>query len=93
MKQQLQKYEKGDNRISASRLYGIAGKLGVPIDFFFEEAPRSSWPDDNGPLPVLDFLSSAEGLALNKHFIQIKDPATKRQLVGLVKEIANRQGR
>ena len=87
--QQLQKYEKGHNRISASRLYGIAGKLGVPIDFFFEETTHSSRLDQNVPLPVIDFSSSTEGVALNRHFIQSKDPATKRQLVGLVKEIAS----
>ena len=91
--QQLQKYEKGRNRISASRLLGIARELNVPIDFFFEEPRHTKRLDNRSPQPVIDFLSTAEGLALNKHFIQINDPATKRQLVGLVKQIANMQGR
>ena len=91
--QQLQKYEKGHNRISASRLLGIARELNVPIDFFFEEPRHTKRLDNRSSQSVIDFLSSAEGLALNKHFIQINDPATKRQLVGLVKQIANMQGR
>ena len=91
--QQLQKYEKGRNRISASRLLGIARELNVPIDFFFEELQETKRPDNRSSQSVIDFLSSAEGLDLNKHFIQINDLATKRRLVGLVKQIANMQGR
>lgn len=91
--QQLQKYEKGHNRISASRLLGIARELTVPIDFFFEELEHTNGPDSQRPHPVIDFLSTADGLALNTHFIQIKDPETKRQLVGLIREVANMEGR
>ncbi|WP_310618399.1 helix-turn-helix domain-containing protein [Flexibacterium corallicola] len=91
--QQIQKYEKGTNRIGASRLQHIATLLKVPVAFFFEDAPGS--PDDMqgvGENPqttyVVDFLSSSDGLALNKAFVRIEDPKVRKKLVELVKSLA-----
>ncbi|CUX40738.1 helix-turn-helix transcriptional regulator [Rhizobium oryzihabitans] len=92
--QQIQKYEKGTNRVGASRLQNISGILNVPVSFFFEDAPG----DQVGGAPgmaeasssnyVVDFLSSAEGLQLNRAFVKIADPKVRRRLVDLVKALA-----
>jgi transcriptional regulator with XRE-family HTH domain len=90
--QQIQKYEKGSNRISASRLLQIAHVLQVPVSFFFEDprgpskvtgAQRVHAPDH-----ICDFLASNDGLALTKAFMRITNPKTRRNIVGLVREIA-----
>jgi transcriptional regulator with XRE-family HTH domain len=91
--QQIQKYEKGTNRISASRLQHIAQILSVPIPFFFDDAPGESAvqprgmeaKSNNNPL---EFLSSAEGLQLNKAFVRIKDPKLRRTITNLVRALA-----
>src|SRR5579863_9075097 len=77
--QQIQKYEKGANRIGASRLQQLARVLEVPPSFFFDGAPSSASPglgfhEDPGNTYVVDFLSTAEGLQLNRAFSAIKDP-------------------
>jgi len=88
--QQVQKYEKGTNRIGASRLQQIAQVLGVPVTFFFEGAPQ-----DRGPLeagfaepPQADFsfdlLSTPDGIQLAKAFMSIDDPKVRRRVVDLV---------
>jgi transcriptional regulator with XRE-family HTH domain len=89
--QQVQKYEKGTNRIGASRLQQIASILGVAPAFFFEDMPAAEPPgspqlgfaeDDSGSL--LTFLSSAEGLQLTRAFVRIKDPKVRRKVIDLV---------
>src|SRR5260370_3430129 len=64
--QQVQKYEKGINRIGAGRLFEVAGILGVPISFFYEDsdagAPATGFADAEEPPPVMEFLSMGEGL-------------------------------
>ena len=90
--QQVQKYEKGVNRISASRLQHVCDILEVPISFFFEQAPGSSSHGRGlaeAPFPgyVNDFLASNEGLALLKAFVQIDDPALRRSIVRLVEAV------
>ena len=88
--QQIQKYETGMNRVSASRLWDIAEALEVPVSFFFEDAPgdpATSQPgmaEANSSNYVVDFLSSSEGLQLNRAFIKIPDPKVRRKLVDLV---------
>ena len=67
--QQIQKYEKGTNRIGASRLQQIANVLGVPVGFFFEGAPvpdgsAKGFSDAASPAYVSDFLATSDGLAL-----------------------------
>ncbi len=94
--QQVQKYEKGTNRIGAGRLHEIARILQVPISFFFEGSPREPGAPagahseaDGPPLPsyVTDFLATSDGLALTKAFMQIKDANLRRRIVSLVQEI------
>ena len=91
--QQIQKYEKGANRIGASRLQQISQILQVPVSFFFEGAPnvnaRSHGAlDAPSPAYVSDFLATSEGLALTKAFTRIKSPRLRRRIVDLVEEIA-----
>jgi transcriptional regulator with XRE-family HTH domain len=91
--QQVQKYEKGTNRIGASRLQQISNILQVPVEFFFEGAPHlagAARADGNAPSPayVSDFLASSDGLALTKAFMRIGDPKLRRRIVDLVEQIA-----
>jgi transcriptional regulator with XRE-family HTH domain len=91
--QQVQKYEKGTNRISASRLQQMSNFLQVPVPFFFEGAPHTpGHPGGRGEVPspayVSDFLATSDGLALTKAFMQIKDAKLRRNIVNLVEEIA-----
>jgi transcriptional regulator with XRE-family HTH domain len=95
--QQVQKYEKGTNRIGASRLQQISHILQVPVAFFFEGAPNFSAQDDDAtgeapsPTYVSDFLATSDGLALTKAFMEIKQPKLRRRIVDLVEEIAGRE--
>lgn len=91
--QQIQKYEKGANRIGASRLQQIANVLTVPVAFFFEDAPSGTqsttgMAEENSTTYVVDFLSSSEGLQLNRAFVKISDPKVRRKIVDLVKSLA-----
>lgn len=95
--QQVQKYEKGVNRIGASRLYDLSQVLQVPIQFFYEEAPlgndASAGADDNwgerySESAILEFLNTREGLELNRAFVRIDDGKMRRALVELVKSMA-----
>ena len=92
--QQVQKYEKGTNRIGASRLQQISHILQVPVAFFFEGAPTVPGYAGDGmreapsPAYVSDFLATSEGLSLTKAFMRIKQPKLRRRIVDLVEEIA-----
>src|SRR6202140_4600159 len=91
--QQVQKYEKGTNRIGASRLQHIAHLLQVPVSFFFDGAPNASeqpraTADAPSPAYVFDFLATSEGLALIKAFMLIHSAHMRRRIVELVEEIA-----
>jgi transcriptional regulator with XRE-family HTH domain len=91
--QQIQKYEKGTNRIGASRLQQIALVLAVPVGFFFEGAPTpeslsSGLAEPASPAYVSDFLATSDGLALTKAFMKVKDPKVRRRIVELVESIA-----
>ncbi|MBS0244769.1 MAG: helix-turn-helix transcriptional regulator [Proteobacteria bacterium] len=95
--QQVQKYEKGVNRIGASRLFDLSTVLGVPISFFYEDAPAGearvqptpgfaeSAPPDSS---ILEFLSTREGLELNKAFSRINDPKSRRAILELVRSLS-----
>ena len=91
--QQVQKYEKGANRIGASRLQQIAHILQVPVAFFFEGGPTVSGQQTDGmseapsPAYVADFLATSDGLALTKAFMRIKDPKLRRRIVDLVEQM------
>jgi transcriptional regulator with XRE-family HTH domain len=91
--QQVQKYEKGTNRIGASRLHRIASVLGVPIEFFYEGAPHANaghagFAEAPSQTYVSDFLSTAEGVQLVKAFLEIKDAKVRRKLVELISTLA-----
>jgi len=92
--QQVQKYEKGANRIGASRLQQISQILQVPVSFFFEGAPNASGHSGSGmseapsPAYVSDFLATSDGLSLTKAFMRIKDSKLRRRIVDLVEQIA-----
>jgi transcriptional regulator with XRE-family HTH domain len=89
--QQVQKYEKGTNRIGASRLHQISSILGVPVAFFYEGAPNPDGvpgsPEAGNPPYVSDFLATSEGLALTKAFMKVSDPKLRRRIVDLVEAI------
>lgn len=93
--QQIQKYEKGANRIGASRLYQIAQILEVPVQFFFEDMAEEHKGASGGfseadPAPVvMDFVSSAEGLQLNRSYTRITDPNVRKRLLDLVKSLSH----
>jgi transcriptional regulator with XRE-family HTH domain len=88
--QQVQKYEKGTNRIGASRLQHIASIQQVPISFFFEGTPGPSYVlDESGSSTyVSDFIATVDGLALTKAYMQIQNAKLRRSIVALVKQIA-----
>jgi transcriptional regulator with XRE-family HTH domain len=91
--QQVQKYEKGTNRIGASRLQAIATILQVPVSFFFEGAPHlpghSGMGEAPSPAYVSDFLATSDGLSLTKSFMKIKSSKMRRRIVSLVEQIAD----
>jgi transcriptional regulator with XRE-family HTH domain len=91
--QQVQKYEKGTNRISASKLQQAASILHVPVAFFFEGGP--SEVESGGavhprewPAGFAEFLTNTEGLDLTKAFRRITSPRARRQLISLVEALA-----
>ena len=90
--QQVQKYEKGVNRIGAGRLYQVAHILGVPVSYFYEdvtERPGENLPANNhASPPVMEFLSSGEGLQLALAFMRIKEPRVRKRVIDLVKTLA-----
>ena len=93
--QQVQKYEKGANRIGASRLFQISRVLGVPVSFFYEGL---SGDGDGGEVDQaevdqsvfeLDMLSSSEGIQLNSAFFSIRDPKVRKKILELVKALGD----
>jgi transcriptional regulator with XRE-family HTH domain len=95
--QQVQKYEKGINRIGASRLFDLAQVLGVSVQFFYEEAPVpealgvGSEIVEGGTAEhsIVEFLRSRDGLELNRAFVRIADIKARRAIVELVRSLAN----
>jgi len=93
--QQVQKYEKGVNRIGASRLFQISKILDVPVQFFFEEAPYTGdgnavrgMAEPDSEAFILEFLNSREGLELNRAFVKIGDPKVRKSVVDLVRALS-----
>jgi transcriptional regulator with XRE-family HTH domain len=91
--QQVQKYEKGANRIGASRLQQIADTLAVSPAYFFEgqtgdDIAPNTGSGDTQANRIVEFLASAEGLSLNRAFIRIDDPRLRRRIIDLVLAIA-----
>jgi len=94
--QQIQKYEKGINRIGASRLFDLAQVLGVSVQFFYEEAPvpeshqfaEEGLAEKSDQGSIVEFLRSRDGLELNRAFVRIPDPKARRAIVDLVRSLA-----
>jgi len=91
--QQIQKYEKGTNRVGASRIQQIAEALRIPVSFLFEGGPSGTPGGGEGASPtyVSDFLATSEGLALTRAFTRISDSKLRRAIVDLVEQIAARE--
>jgi transcriptional regulator with XRE-family HTH domain len=96
--QQVQKYEKGANRIGASRLFELSRILGVGVQFFFEDLPGHGTNGENGEAApgfaetggedhLAEFLSSREGIELNRAFLRISDPKSRRAILDLVRSL------
>ena len=94
--QQVQKYEKGANRVGASRVQQIAEILQVPVSFLFEGSPGATtaangFAEAASPAYVSDFLATSEGLALTRAFTRISDAKLRRSIVDMVEQIAARE--
>jgi transcriptional regulator with XRE-family HTH domain len=92
--QQVQKYEKGSNRISASRLWEIASALNVPISYFYDGAGSTASGStegfsESGQTAIEGIAHSSESLALLRHFTQITDLGTRRAMVDLARALAS----
>jgi transcriptional regulator with XRE-family HTH domain len=91
--QQVQKYEKGANRIGASRLYQIARVLGVPIEFFYDgvatEGQTEGFAESDASHFEIDMLSTSEGIQLNSAFFSIRDPKVRKKVLELVKALGD----
>jgi transcriptional regulator with XRE-family HTH domain len=95
--QQVQKYEKGTNRIGSGRLHQLSHILDVPVSFFFEGAPRPAGlptrrRDSPSPHYLTDFLATANGQALVNAFMRIKRTAVRRNIVRFLEAIADEGG-
>ncbi|TAT72621.1 helix-turn-helix domain-containing protein [Rhizobium ruizarguesonis] len=96
--QQVQKYEKGINRIGASRLQRIAEVLHTSPSFFFEQENSEPLTLQGLDLsanadPVAEFLRTKEGLALNRAFLKIADRNVRETVIALVKAMAQAESR
>jgi len=97
--QQIQKYEKGVNRIGSSRVFEISRVLGVPIQFFFDDFDADTGRSygfaetggDDG-MAMMDLLNTPEGVQLCKHFASIKDPKIRKRVLELVKSLSAGDG-
>lgn len=98
--QQIQKYEKGTNRIGASRLFELSRILAVPVQYFYDEAPnigtaegQAGFAEQNGSGTeyVVDFVGSREGIELNRAFLRITNPKIRRSIVELVRSLADEE--
>lgn len=91
--QQIQKYEKGVNRISASKIYELSKELEVPIDYFFEgyggKNAHAEYAEGAGADPFMELIRSPEGVQLCRYFASIKDPDVKKRVLDLVRSIAD----
>lgn len=91
--QQVQKYEKGSNRIGASRLWELSRILDVPISFFYEgaieaEEQMEGFGESKQNDYVMNFVHSSEGLNMIRHFVKIEDSNIRRSVVQMIKSMA-----
>ncbi|MCH8488577.1 MAG: helix-turn-helix transcriptional regulator [Oceanicaulis sp.] len=90
--QQIQKYERGTNRVGAGRLWLMARVLDVPVSFFYDgvsEAAAQPGFSEGDQTPIVDdFIQSADGVALAQAFARIKDGKVRRRILELVRTLA-----
>ncbi|CDZ59626.1 helix-turn-helix domain-containing protein [Neorhizobium galegae] len=90
--QQVQKYERGMNRISASKLYQISRALQTPITYFFdgfEHEAGDGFSEPASEIRVHAFLTTAEGMDLAESFPRIKSARLRRKVLELVRSLAD----
>ncbi|NBB14591.1 helix-turn-helix domain-containing protein [Caulobacter sp. SLTY] len=91
--QQIQKYERGANRVSASKLYQVAAYLQTPVDYFFDgladPTAQATAGETGFDRAINDFLMSPEGLEMAALFVRIEKPALRRQLVQLMRAMVD----
>ena len=94
--QQVQKYERGTNRVSASRLWRMAEILGVPVEFFFhgikDQAESGGFAEGAETPIVYDFINSTDGVQLASAYSRISDPKIRRQVLQLVRALGGESG-
>lgn len=92
--QQVQKYERGTNRVGASRLWKISQVLDVPVQFFYNGLPDSA-EGDSGVTPqppaIYEFINSSDGVALASAVSQITNRAVRRQILELARSLAEQE--
>lgn len=98
--QQVQKYEKGVNRIGASRIFEIAKILDVPIQYFYDDfegraAENFGFAENNNEddAGFMQLLHSPEGVQLCRHFAEIRDPKVRKRVLDLVKTLSEGESR
>jgi transcriptional regulator with XRE-family HTH domain len=94
--QQIQKYEKGTNRVGASRLQAIGNILNVPVTFFFDDMPGQSdkpkgFEEESETTYVVGFLNSSEGIQLARAFAKIGDAKIRRKILDLVRTLGHEE--
>ncbi|ATU92915.1 helix-turn-helix domain-containing protein [Phyllobacterium zundukense] len=94
--QQIQKYEKGMNRVGASRLQAIGNILNVPVTFFFDDMPGQSdkpkgFDEESETTYVVGFLNSSEGIQLARAFAKITDAKIRRKILDLVRTLGDEE--
>lgn len=94
--QQIQKYEKGANRVGASRLFQMSAALSVPIQYFFDELqlgtpqrPLTGFAEAGAEGEIAEFLSTREGVELYRAFVKIQDPKIRRSIIDLARNLAS----
>jgi transcriptional regulator with XRE-family HTH domain len=88
--QQIQKYERGTNRIGASRLFNVSRVMEVPVAYFFEGLDEAGKPElrDDDSDTLYDFIASPDGLALASAFSSIKDQTVRRRVIDLLRSLS-----
>jgi transcriptional regulator with XRE-family HTH domain len=94
--QQVQKYEKGSNRVSASRLYQISRVLSVPVQYFYDELKSDDGPsgfaESEGADAIAGALQSPEGVQIARIFSATSDPEKRKLILNAVKLLADYKG-
>lgn len=92
--QQVQKYERGSNRIGASRLFNVARVMEVPVAYFFDglDTELAASDEITAPEALYDFIASPDGIALASAFSGIKDQTVRRRVIDLLRSLSSETG-